>query len=509
MSQVESPTYQQPRRIERRARVRPAAAGRAAGLACATELPSTIRGSSLSPSAATDAATCSARDEVAIAHVTPAASSARQRLARAGQRPRVAVELVEELARAAGRSPRPPRRSSAPAGGRGDLASPAGGPSMPIIGSSCARGRRDADLLEDGRPRLDARVGTVSTSVPSRSNMIAAGGGGERHRPYDTGPMPSELAAPLDPRSGGDLPQPRLLRRDAARGARGPGRLARADGTRAGRLLRPRPRAGARRGARSRSARSSAPIPTTSPSSPTPRPASTSSLAALRLAPGDELVVPDHAYNAARNAIAESWRTRAGARRRDAPRSPSPARPPRDRRWTRSLQRSRRRTRLVMVDHVTSPTALVLPVAEIVAELAERGIDTLVDGAHAPGMLDARPRGHRRRVLHRQLPQVDVRAQGQRLPPRPPRPPGSRPAARHQPRRELAADRSQPVPPRVRLDRHARPDAVARGTGRDRVRRRAPAGRLARTSGPRSRAGHRRVPRRVRGRRRILRRRTR
>lgn len=46
------------------------------------------------------------------------------------------------------------------------------------------------------------------------------------------------------------------------------------------------------------------------------------------------------------------------------------------------------RTRLLVIDHVTSKTAAILPIAEIAAECRDRGVLVLVDGAHAPGMLD-------------------------------------------------------------------------------------------------------------------------
>lgn len=107
-------------------------------------------------------------------------------------------------------------------------------------------------------------------------------------------------------------------------------------------------------------------------------------LRSLRFEPGDEIVVTDHGYGAVANAV-EFVASRTGARLVTAT-LPHPL-------WRADaitgavLAAVGPRTKLVIVDHVTSPTALVLPVEGIVAGCHARGVPVLVDGAHAPGAL--------------------------------------------------------------------------------------------------------------------------
>jgi isopenicillin-N epimerase len=109
-----------------------------------------------------------------------------------------------------------------------------------------------------------------------------------------------------------------------------------------------------------------------------------SALAAVDWQRGDRVLFINHGYNAVRQCI-HHHAVRGGAEIDivDIPWPIDSARSIAD----RVVGAIRRRTRMLVLDQVTSPTALVLPVADIVRHARDAGVLTLVDGAHAPGMV--------------------------------------------------------------------------------------------------------------------------
>jgi isopenicillin-N epimerase len=105
----------------------------------------------------------------------------------------------------------------------------------------------------------------------------------------------------------------------------------------------------------------------------------------LRLEPGDEVLGTSHEYGA----VERIWRFlcgQSGAQYRSQP-IPLPvtdAEAVVEQFWAGVTER----TRVIVLSHITSPTALIFPIAALCRRAAERGILTVVDGAHAPGQID-------------------------------------------------------------------------------------------------------------------------
>lgn len=104
----------------------------------------------------------------------------------------------------------------------------------------------------------------------------------------------------------------------------------------------------------------------------------------LHFEPGDEILFTNHIYFACRQLleyIAETTGAVLVEAQYDIPvSSPGVI-------TNAVLSAVSKKTKICLIDHITSATALIQPVEEIVRELEKRGVDTLVDGAHTPGSI--------------------------------------------------------------------------------------------------------------------------
>lgn len=101
--------------------------------------------------------------------------------------------------------------------------------------------------------------------------------------------------------------------------------------------------------------------------------------------PGDEILATDFIYPACRNTL--SYLAERFGVKINIVSIPFPVLSP-DRILETIITAVTPKTRIALIEHISSSTAIIFPIKEIVAGLAKKGIETLVDGAHAPGMLD-------------------------------------------------------------------------------------------------------------------------
>jgi len=100
--------------------------------------------------------------------------------------------------------------------------------------------------------------------------------------------------------------------------------------------------------------------------------------------PGDEILITNHIYGACRR-LMEFICDRSGAKLVEAYYN-FPILSP-DLIIEAVIDKVTPRTRIALIDHISSPTAIIHPVERIVEELTRRGIDTMIDGAHSLGSI--------------------------------------------------------------------------------------------------------------------------
>lgn len=107
-------------------------------------------------------------------------------------------------------------------------------------------------------------------------------------------------------------------------------------------------------------------------------------LNSLRLRAGDVLVTTSHAYGA----VLKAMRRRAGETGAEVRIAFIPPIVESEDQIVEAIENSLcERTRLLIADHITSPTAIVFPVARIVASARAKNVPILIDAAHVPGQL--------------------------------------------------------------------------------------------------------------------------
>ena len=107
-------------------------------------------------------------------------------------------------------------------------------------------------------------------------------------------------------------------------------------------------------------------------------------LRSLRCGSRDEILVTAHGYNACNNVaryVAQQSRATLVVVE-----IPSPVESPQQI-VDVVMSHAGPRTRIALLDHISSPSAVVFPIEKLVERLHQQGIETLIDGAHAPGMV--------------------------------------------------------------------------------------------------------------------------